>query len=93
MRLLLVTLPAAALAACATTAPPPTSALRCDADPAKSYIGQPASQDLGARMLAASGASVIRWVGYGQVVTMEYREGRLTVGLDAQNRVSSVACT
>ena len=86
--------PLVGLAACATTAPMPgTGPLRCDAGPAKAYIGQPASQDVGARMLAASGASVIRWVGFGQVVTMEYREGRLTVGLDAQNRVSSAACT
>lgn len=93
MRLFL-TLPFAALAACATTAaPPPSGELRCDVEPAKSFIGQPATQDVGARMLAASGASVIRWVGYGQMVTMEYREGRLTVGLDAQNRVSTVACT
>jgi len=84
--------PLVALGACATTAPmSPT--MRCDAAPAKTFIGQPASQDLGAKMLAASGASVIRWVGFGQMVTMEFREGRLTVGLDAQNRVSSVACT
>jgi len=83
----------AGVAACATTAPPPVGVLRCDATPAKAFIGQSASQDIGARMLAASGASVIRWVGFGQVVTMEFREGRLTVGLDAQNRVSNVACT
>jgi hypothetical protein len=44
-------------------------------------------------MLAASGASTIRWVGFGQVVTMEYREGRLTVRLDAQGKVASAACT
>ena len=91
MRILFL-LPVIGLTACATTVAAPP-ALRCDPAPAQSFKGQPASQDLAAEMLAASGASAIRWVGFGQVVTMEFREGRLTVGLDAQNRVSSIACT
>jgi hypothetical protein len=91
-RVILVFISAAGMSACATTTPPPT-AVRCDAAPAQAYVGQIASQDIGARMLAATGASALRWVGFGQMVTMEFREGRLTVHLDAQGKVASAACT
>jgi hypothetical protein len=44
-------------------------------------------------MLAATGASTLRWVRHGAMVTMDFVEGRLTVRLDAQGRVASAACT
>ncbi|MCY7398715.1 MAG: hypothetical protein LH466_07765 [Sphingomonas bacterium] len=43
-------------------------------------------------MLAASGARTLRWVAKGMMVTMEYRGDRLTVHLDANNRVESATC-
>ena len=57
-----------------------------------SFVGQPASAELGARMMAASRARTLRWVPYGGVVTMDYSPSRLTVRLDQQNRVESAAC-
>jgi hypothetical protein len=56
------------------------------------FARQPASQELGARMLAASGAKVLRWVPVGGAVTMDFRADRITVQLDASNRVERASC-
>ena len=86
---------AAALVPCAcATAPaqvPPAGAV-CRNEGLARFVGQQASADLGAQMLAASGARVIRWVGFGMMVTMDYREDRLTVRLTADNRIESASC-
>ena len=43
-------------------------------------------------MLAASGAKTLRWVAKGMMVTMDYRGDRLTIHLDAANRVERANC-
>jgi len=88
-------LPMMLLSACATT--PVDSVVAepaetCRRDALASFVGQPATQDLGARMLAASGARTLRWVAKGMMVTMEYRGDRLTVHLDANSRVERANC-
>jgi len=70
---------------------PPGSA--CTSTALDSFVGQPASADLGARMLAASHASKLRWVPFGAVITMDFSPMRLTVRLDQQNRVASATCS
>lgn len=96
MRLAILALPAASLAACATAPaePPMDGGLvqTCRNDALAQFAGQQASQELGARMLAASGARDIRWVPKGGVVTMDFRGDRLTVQLDANNRVEAARC-
>ncbi len=57
-----------------------------------SFVGQPASAELGARMMAASRARNLRWVPHGGVVTMDFSATRLTVQLDPQGRVQSANC-
>jgi len=64
----------------------------CRGESLSQFIGQPASQELGAKLLAASSARTIRWVPKGGVVTMDYREDRLTVQLDGANRVETANC-
>ena len=64
----------------------------CRNDNLAQFVGQPASQDLGARLLAASGARTIRWVPKGGVITMDFNPSRLTVQLDGSNRVESANC-
>lgn len=64
----------------------------CRPQPLAQFIGQPSSQELGARILAASGARVIRWVPKGGVVTMDFRADRVTVALDEANRVEAANC-
>ena len=56
------------------------------------FRGRPAAAELGPTILRASGAKVLRWVPHGSVVTMEYRSDRVTVWLDAQNRIDRVSC-
>jgi hypothetical protein len=56
------------------------------------FIGQPASVELAARMMAAARAPKLRWVAAGQAATMDFSAHRLTVQLDAQSRVVSMAC-
>ena len=57
-----------------------------------SFVGQPASAQLGAQIMAAARAPKLRWVAHGAVITMEYSAHRVTVRLDPQSRVASVTC-
>jgi hypothetical protein len=70
---------------------PPVPA-NCRGEALARFVGQPASAELGARMLRASGARTIRWVPKGGVVTMDFSPTRLTVQLDGSNRVESASC-
>jgi hypothetical protein len=88
-------LPLLALAACATVPADPLVAWpagTCRNDALASFVGQPATPALAKQMLAASGARALRWVAKGMMVTMEFREDRLTVYLDAANRVERASC-
>ena len=88
-------LPAVLLTACATTPADPVLAQPaeiCRSDALSGFVGEAATQDLGARMLRASGARKLRWVAKGMMVTMDYRGDRLTVYLDAANRVERANC-
>jgi positive regulator of sigma E activity len=64
----------------------------CDAVAAQKLIGQAATAGLAAEAQRLSGAEMVRWLRPGQMVTMEYREGRLNIQLDEQNRVSAIRC-
>lgn len=84
-----------ALTACTIAESDPVPSLRqgnCRSEPLSQFIGQPASQELGARMLSASGARIIRWVPKGGMVTMDFSPNRLTVQLDGSNRVEGANC-
>ncbi len=93
-----ICLSALLLAACATvpvdpiSAEPVEPAETCRRDSLASFVGQPADEALGARMLRQSGARKLRWVAKGMMVTMDYRGDRLTVYLDAANRVERANC-
>lgn len=86
------------LAACtiaqsdATASSVPAPPASCRNEALAPFAGQPASQQLGVRMLAASGARVLRWVPKGTFVTMDYREDRITIYLDGSNRVERASC-
>lgn len=85
------------LAACATTdastsAASPETAGQCDAAPIADLVGQDASAALGADAMARSGSRTIRWAQPNTALTMDYRQDRLTIGLDAQNKVSTLNC-
>lgn len=93
-----VTLALLPLAACtvatsdATADTVPAAPGACRNESLAQFSGQPASQELGARMLRASGARIIRWVPKGGMVTMDFSPERITVFLDGSNRVERASC-
>lgn len=96
MRLLLASFALLPLTGCtiaqsdATASGPPPGT--CHNQVLGQFTGEQASQELGARILRASGARTIRWVPKGSVVTMEYSAERVTVLLDGSNRVERASC-
>ena len=96
MRLTIASIALLPLAACQIaqsdgTAPGPLPGT-CNNAALEQFTGQPASTELGERMLRASGARAIRWVPKGSAVTMEYRADRVTVSLDGDNKVERASC-
>ncbi len=96
MRALVSVLLMAPLASCTIAQSDATAANpaggTCRPQPLAQFVGQPSSQELGARIRAASGARVIRWVPKGGVTTMDFRADRVTVSLDKSNRVETANC-
>ena len=85
------------LTGCTTnmTGPPvagETPGFACRGDSLASFAGRAATTELGAQMLRQTGARHLRWVAKGMMVTMDFREDRLTVYLDANNRVERASC-
>ena len=56
------------------------------------FIGQKASAETGAALLAASGARTLRWGGPGMAMTMDFRPDRLTVSYDEARTITSARC-
>ncbi len=65
---------------------------RCDAKKARGLIGREATRELGAEALRLSGAGMLRWLQPGTITTMDYREDRLNIHLDARNVVRDLTC-
>ena len=70
-----------------------TPGATCNAANIQQFVGRQATSELGIEMLAVSGAAILRWVPHGTMITMEYRADRLTVYLDAANRVERISCS
>lgn len=64
----------------------------CRSGAGQSFIGRAASADLGAEVLAATGARALRWGPPDSAMTMDYRADRVTVGYDRAMIVTSVSC-
>ena len=74
--------------------PPPADNVEraCSATGLDNLLGRPASETLGAEALRRSGAGALRWIRPGDAVTMDYREDRLNIHLNARDRVDRFAC-
>lgn len=87
-----------ALSACTTASPPmadqnPPQSLSCNADAAKpAALGQVATAEAVERARIDAGAQMARVLKPGQMVTMEYREGRLNIDVDAANVITNLRC-
>jgi hypothetical protein len=56
------------------------------------FVGKAGSGATGAAIKRASHAAVIRWAPPGVMLTMDYREDRVTVYLGPDKRVTQVRC-
>ncbi len=77
------------------TAPPAAEepAMTCQADKGQWAIGQIADDALVAKVKADTTSDRVRVIRPGMAVTMDYREDRVNLDVDADNRVTGVRCT
>ena len=80
---------ALALGACTTT---PLENNFCNAQPAQLFIGQKADAASGLAIRQATGADEVRWAPPRTAMTMEFKEGRVTVAYDDAMTITAVAC-
>jgi hypothetical protein len=81
------------VAACAPVAPlPGVPTGECSAKGLDNMVGAAATPSLVNRAKRRAGASVVRVLKPGQIVTMEFLSGRLNVNVDEKNRVKSFTC-
>ena len=78
-----------ALGACTTTT---LENNFCNAEPGQLFVGQKADGASGLAIRQATGADMVRWAPPRTAMTMEFREGRVTVGYDDAMIITSVAC-
>jgi len=64
----------------------------CNAEPAQSYVGKPASDANVQAAFKASGAKTMRSIKPGQAVTMDYREDRVNIHQDASGHIERITC-
>jgi hypothetical protein len=85
------------LAACSTApAEPPvhgvTPGHKCSASDTDKFIGLPATVALGQAILRASNAAVLRVAEPNTMLTMDYREDRVTIWLDQAQKITKIRC-
>jgi hypothetical protein len=85
------------LAACSTAPAQPvvhgqTPGHTCKADGTEQFVGQTRSDKVGAEIKRVSNAAVLRWAPPGVMLTMDYREDRVTVWLDSANKITQIKC-
>jgi hypothetical protein len=85
------------LAACSTApADPPihgvTPGHKCQTAETDRFIGQAANSESGAAIMRASHAAVLRWAPPGVMLTMDYREDRVTVHLGPDGKITEIKC-
>ena len=89
----------AMLAACATASPPDATPVhgvtpghKCQASGTDRFVGQLGSRSTGAAVKRATKAAVLRWSPPNTMLTMDYREDRVTVWLDADKKITKIRC-
>jgi hypothetical protein len=83
------------LAGCAGLGAPASPAApkaTCNSAAAQFTVGQGFSPELERQARSRSGASIVRWLSPGQVVTKEFNEARLSLTLDGNAKVVRAAC-
>lgn len=65
---------------------------RCDAAPVSWALGQKADEQVMKKVWQQSGAGLIRPIAPGQAVTLDFREDRINVHVDAGNTITRLEC-
>ena len=65
---------------------------RCDAAPVAWAVGQKADEEVMKKVWKQSGSGLIRPIAPGQAVTMDFRQDRINVHLDAGNTITRLDC-
>jgi len=65
---------------------------QCNADAASGYVGKTATAENVEAARKAAGADMARTLSPGQVVTMEYRDGRLNLHIDDARTITRITC-
>ncbi len=68
------------------------NAARCDAEKLNGLVGQTASEAVLAKAVKDSGARHARVLKPGMAMTMDYREDRVSIEVDEQNRIVRANC-
>ena len=93
-----IVLIAPALIAACSTAPAETPihgvtpGHKCEAEGTAQFVGQPASAEVGAEIMKASHAAVLRWAPPGVMLTMDFREDRVTVRSGPDGKITEIRC-
>jgi len=85
----------AMLAACAAQQPPVhgvTPGHKCDAAGTETFIGKPGTSANGSAIKLATKAAVLRWAPPNTMLTMDYREDRVTVWVDEARKITKIRC-
>jgi len=85
-------LPACTATADRTAGTASDTAQLCKHEGLESFNGQKATADLGATLLARSGARTLRWGPPRSAMTMDFRPDRLTVSYDDDMVITSAHC-
>jgi hypothetical protein len=94
MRSVLALVPLAIAGCAAAPGPGPATPAggTCNAGPGEAVVGQPVSEETGRKILAATGARILRWAAPGMMMTMEFSPERVTVHYGTDNRIGQVVC-
>ena len=65
---------------------------KCSTNGTDQFVGQLSTSETGAAIMRVSHAAVLRWAPMGVMLTMDYREDRVTVHLGPDHRILSVNC-
>ena len=105
MRKFVFVAPALFLAGCASAAPPSdsgppqptpihgvTPGHKCRTDDTARFIGQSGTTTTGSEIKRVSRAAVLRWAPPGTMLTMDFREDRVTIYLDDARKITKITC-
>lgn len=93
-RSLLPALSMLALAACTTTREigPESYPRMCDSSGVAEFIGQRATQEVGAQIQQRTRAEIFNWIAPGMIVTADYRVNRVRVTYDDDYMITRITC-